>query len=897
MTEKRVQFSNIVQNQLPQYVQEEFPLVAEFFKSYYQGQEYQGGPIDIIQNIDRYIKVQKQTNLIDSVILDDDIAWDTKTIPVDLEQTPSGTRGFPDYYGLLKIGDEVITYTEKTDSSFTGCIRGFSGVTSYHKDASPDQLVFKETSATEHTSGSTITNLSVLFLQQFLLKTKRQFIPGLSDRELHADLDQNIFIKQAKDFYLSKGSDKSFEILFKALYNEEVRIVRPSNFLFTPSNANYRITNDIVIEPIDGNPLDLQHSTLFQEPFEDNIEKAYAPISSVEPIEVGYAQTYYKLSIDAGYNRDIRVDGAIYGEFKVSPKTSVIGQVGAGATTLIVDSTVGFGATGDLYITYKDGETGVASYKSKSLNQFFGFDNIEGTIADGASIGINTFAYGASFSNQFDTIKVRINSVLSKFEQSDNTYYYSKNDTAKIKTLGVSDTGFKSKNWFYNVSPIYKIKSLELLDSSDLTYKVTLNVDHYFRLGDAATIIDPANDQKTTTIINIPSSKSIVIRGQGNLSLSVEYNIKRNILTANSSSFLNTSIYTTNIQNVYKDKTKFLVASPSIPSYNNQPLDVFSQTIKFTGTFVGSEFNISPFGDHGFYTGDMVYYIPEKVEYEYFTSTGAKKTGIKVNSSLFAGDIGYIVTGMVGSETVENRIPPNEKLYFAYRVDANNIKLATNRTNITTGTFISLDNSINLTNCELQPYKFRFKTLESQELLREFVTPDNDGTVNATEPGFTGMLINGVQICNYKSRNIIKYGKIEGIDIVKSGSDYDIINPPLLSISDNVGTGATGYIAVSGNLKDIRILDSGFDYQDTPVVTITGGNGSGAVASVNMKQIDHSISFNAQGGGVYPEVDLNNDTIGFSTYHKFSSGEQVTVNRLYLWWGNRKQIMQKTVKF
>ena len=216
-----------------------------------------------------------------------------------------------------------------------------------------------------------------------------------------------------------------------------------------------------------------------------------------------------------------------------------------------------FGATGDLYITYKDGETGVASYKSKSLNQFFGFDNIEGTIADGASIGINTFAYGASFSNQFDTIKVRINSVLSKFEQSDNTYYYSKNDTAKIKTLGVSDTGFKSKNWFYNVSPIYKIKSLELLDSSDLTYKVTLNVDHYFRLGDAATIIDPANDQKTTTIINIPSSKSIVIRGQGNLSLSVEYNIKRNILTADSSSFLNTSIYTTNIQNVYKDKTKF----------------------------------------------------------------------------------------------------------------------------------------------------------------------------------------------------------------------------------------------------------------------------------------------------------------------------------------------------
>ena len=198
MPENRVKFSNIVQNQLPAYVQEEFPLVAEFFKSYYQGQEYQSGPIDLIQNIDQYIKVQEQTNLINSVVLKTALTTYGTTIEVDLEQSLTGTKGFPDSYGLLKIDDEVITYTGKTDSSFTGCERGFSGVTSYHKNATPDQLVFKDTQAETHKAGATITNLSVLFLQQFLLKTKRQFIPGLSDRQLHADLDQNIFIKQAK---------------------------------------------------------------------------------------------------------------------------------------------------------------------------------------------------------------------------------------------------------------------------------------------------------------------------------------------------------------------------------------------------------------------------------------------------------------------------------------------------------------------------------------------------------------------------------------------------------------------------------------------------------------------------------------------------------------------------
>ena len=52
MSTKKIQFNNIVQNQLPQYVVSDYPLVAEFLKSYYQGQEYQGGPIDLVQNID-----------------------------------------------------------------------------------------------------------------------------------------------------------------------------------------------------------------------------------------------------------------------------------------------------------------------------------------------------------------------------------------------------------------------------------------------------------------------------------------------------------------------------------------------------------------------------------------------------------------------------------------------------------------------------------------------------------------------------------------------------------------------------------------------------------------------------------------------------------------------------
>ena len=49
MSIKRVQFNNIVQNQLPEYVRDEFPLVSDFLKTYYIGNEYQGAPTDLIQ--------------------------------------------------------------------------------------------------------------------------------------------------------------------------------------------------------------------------------------------------------------------------------------------------------------------------------------------------------------------------------------------------------------------------------------------------------------------------------------------------------------------------------------------------------------------------------------------------------------------------------------------------------------------------------------------------------------------------------------------------------------------------------------------------------------------------------------------------------------------------------
>ena len=900
MSEKRVQFSNIVQNQLPAYVRADFPLISEFLKQYYIAQEFQSGPIDLIQNIDEYVKIDEITNLSESVILEEDIGVDSTTIVVDLLESVTGTNGFPDSYGLIKIGDEIITYTSKTDTSFVGCIRGFVGTCDYERES----LLFKTSDAAIHNKGDIIINLSCLFLKQFLLKSKYQLLPGFEGRALNVDLNQNVFIKQSKDFYLSKGTDRSFEILFKALYNEDVSVIKPKDRLLTPSNAEYRITKDIVVEPVTGDPSDLTDATLYQDAYSDNIEKAYAPITSVQQINAGAGKTFYKLSIDSGYNRDTRVDGSIYGEFSVNPKTRIIGKVSVGTTVMDVDSTIGFPNSGELYVTYEDENIGFVSYTSSSINQFYGVSNVSGTILDGTTVGINTFAYGTSGIDD-SIVKVRITSVLEKPNYPHNTFGHSINETGKIKTLGFSGTDSKFKNWIYNVAPIYKIKSFDLIDVSNFTYNVSLETEHYFNIGDSAQIITSGlqlAESMTTKIVSINSETSFSIQGQGQLPPDGVYNIKRLILRSTSNSFPESSIYSTNVQNVYskpvdilngkpyngpshfhpntgkkmvgakhvdtphqtlttiKGLDKLLVASPSIPSYPSQPINASTRSISFKGTFVGDEFNISDLSDgtviddHGFYTGDEVYYTPETIT----TSTVSP------------------ITGSVGVSTSVNYLLPKEGLYFIKRIDSRIVKFAVSASDIYNNKFVSVP-STTVINQVIEPYQFKNKTLESQKLFREICPPEEHSTKTKTEAGFTGILINGVEILNYKSSDVIRYGKIENIEVLASGSNYDIINPPNVNITDNIGTGATGFIGVSGQLKEIRIKDNGYNYAKAPVVTITGGGGEGAKASSKMKLITNEAPFVAQVINNVINVGLGatNSTIGFSTFHRFNQGEKV----------------------
>lgn len=857
---------------MPAFVRDDFPLVGEFLKQYYISQEYPTAPSDIIQNIDEYIKLETLLDIQDETNLGEDISFSDTTITAgfDLESNQYGTYQFPERYGLIKIDDEIILYTSKDRNSFNGCIRGFSGVTALGND--DEKLTFSSSESTSHVQGARIINLSNVLLKQFLEKLKQQIAPGFEGREIDSDVNQKLFLSRSKDFYQSKGTDESFRILFAALYGEKAEVVKPKEFLFRPSDAQFRKTRDIVVEAVVGDPSKLKNQTLYQDAFpEYDIRGAYATIVDSEKILRG-DKTYYQLSVDFDYSKDIDLTGGtVYGDFTAHPKTQNTTLVASGSSIIDVDSTIGFPEKGQIFV---NGQSGILTYRSKTINQFteVGLANtstfgINYQINSGTELNLNVSAYGfegisavsvassdvsATGIGTTSKIEVRIGKVLGENFIYDDTSFFSKNDNIKIKSLGINASKVLDNSWFVNVSPKYDVKSVSVIDSSSFTYSIETIAKNNFKIGDKATVIQSDGVGKQGVIIDITSANTFTFARAGQLEGN-KFFIRRDILKPDVSN-LNFNDYShiektfANVQNTYtKYNGDVLVASSSIPAYHDTPLNFYDRKVPLNGEYNGEIFTLTR--NHGFYTGDKVYY--EK---------SVKGTEVSINNEI------------VISNPIVSKFPEIDSgSYYIKRINDKQFKIASSVTNLYNDTFISVSGIV--TDNYFCANNFYKKNLEHQKVYREFKSPVNDGGNHMTLPGKTGMLVNGVEILNYKSGDSIYFGNINEVTVSAPGSGYDIINPPILSIQDFTGIGATGLVNVKGSLERIEILDPGFDYVTEPIITITGGNGLEANAYANTKLITHSVSFYSTSDNI--QVGLSSNTIGFTTFHKFRETERV----------------------
>ena len=844
--ESRVKIQQIIENQLPEFILDESPKFIDFLKQYYISQEYQSGPADIAENLDQYLKLDNLTPevVVDKTFLQNDINSTVGIITV------TSTKGFPQKYGLIKIDDEVITYTGITTNSFTGCIRGFSGITNYHNDLNQEELIFSKTVSSNHKNNSSIQNLSSLFLKEFYKKLKYTFAPGLEEVDFVSNLNVGNFIRQAKSFYQSKGTNESFRILFNVLYGVNPRVVNLEEFLIKPSSAQFIRREIVIAERISGDPSKLIGQTIRKS--SDTITSA--SISEIEPFLRNNRQ-YYKISLFVGYD-DI---SAVEGNFTITPSTRCLETVSIGSSVISVDSTIGFPENGKII-----SGNNIITYQSKSINQFFECSGIQYTISTKDDIRSEEFYYGYENGDIAKKVELRFTGVLSKFVQTSDSLNLDEGQIISVKTIGdliqnpESNQTYKeifANSWIYNTRSRYQIKD------GSTNYTLVSPIDRSsLKIGDEFELLYRESNVgiSTGTITTINSNENSIIIDLNpiiTLDSNQKYDIRRKLNTASSLNvpikFGNNTVLS-DIQNLYVDDNYSYVASNSLPSSGNTlyTYEIKKETKSLIGVGLTENYTLIQYNESSspFITGDRIYYQP----------SGTPIIG------LGTGD--YYV------ENISN--PKGIRLYFSKSF------IGSDNYIIFTDSFFSnsIFNTSNIHKFTL--YSQKSGIISPQKLLKKFPLIENidTGIGEPTIPGSIGMLINGVEITNYKSDDKIYYGPLESVDVLNGGSNFDVINPPIISISSGIGTTALVQPVVSGSIQKIYIDSQDYDIDKIVSIGISGGNGSGAVLKPILTKRQRSILFDGRLTSNFGGISTSTGQLTFINNHNLNNGEPLIYN-------------------
>ena len=852
----RIKVQQIIENQLPEFILSESPKTVDFLKQYYISQEYTGGPIDLTDNLDQYLKLDNLTpeTLKGSVTLDVDITSTDEVIAVS-----PNTKGFPKKFGLLKINNEIITYSGITTNTFTGCKRGFSGITTYRDVNNPSELVFSTSTSQSHTKNSSIQNLSSLFLQEFYKKIKNTFTPGLENSDFVSNLDVNNFIKEARTFYESKGTEESFRILFNALYDVDPKIIDLEGYLIKPSSAKYVRRKRIVAEKLTGEPLNLKGQTIVR----TTDSTSSASVSEVEILTgisgISTIKDYFILDLFVGFDEE----EFITGKFDVTGKTKVITDVSSGSSVITVDSTVGFGTTG----TIISGINTNISYLDKTINQFLNCTGITNQINLGDDVIADDKIFGFENGDLTKKVELRITGVLSDFVSSENNRLSLENETINVKSIGeIIENPNTSKtqkeifanSWIYNTSSNYDI--IDSISGTQSSIQLNSKIDRSsLRKGDSIQILEKKSSpfslgtivQESEIIDVVKTQNKIVINPSFEFSSSRRYAIRRVIRKTSSSANLlkyGNNTITGDVQNVYNESDESLyVASNSLPSSGvgrtnstaSIPNVIENVTIQDFNSLDNKYSTISfDVPDVPFITGDQVYYEPES----------------------------------------EPLVGLTSGLYFIRTIGNNKIKLFKSPAFIDANDFIEFGVPVNTNTFHRFTLSYQYdKLIAPQKLLKKYPVNvvENLGKNIETIPGPVGMLIDGVEIENGKSTDSIFYGSIENFSVIGFGTDYDIINPPVLEVGSvsSASTQALVSPVLSGDIKEIQVDPQNFDIEGVVSIQLTGGNSGEAVLQPVFRRRNRVLEFSgvtsAFGGG----VDTFSETITFLKPHNLVSGQ------------------------
>ena len=384
--------SFLVESQLPDFINEEYELFSKFVQKYYEQLEIQGQPLDIISNIQTYrdIDFYEKNVLKQSTTL---IGFTQKT---DNTITVSDATSFPKNGGYIKIDDEICFYKQRTDTQFLEVSRGVSGNTTLGDLYT--ESVFTTTQAADHVAGSTVQNISNLFLYSLVKSFEKQYLSDFPEAYLKEGVDKRTLIKNIATFYQSKGTDNSIKFLFKCLIDNDPNpeVSYPRDFTLKSSDSNWINVYALKVKILSGSAESLIGKRIVQNVVGDYAE---AVVDNVKYAGKFDGEDLYDLILS---------EQSVNGKFSIAARTKLTELVDASVVSgdrINVFSTMGWKKTGEFQI---GGET--FTFEDKNVNQFVlktrtgtGTHPVGSPVTYGANVsgsGVSMLVYGVLYATE-----------------------------------------------------------------------------------------------------------------------------------------------------------------------------------------------------------------------------------------------------------------------------------------------------------------------------------------------------------------------------------------------------------------------------------------------------------------------------------------------------------------
>jgi hypothetical protein len=577
--------STIIENQFPSYISESYPLFVKFLQKYYEQLENTGQPLNLINNITKYLDIDTYTNKIlkESAVLVSITVSTASFYTIKVDDSSS----FPSNNGVIQIDNEIIFYQSNANNTFSNCYRNISGTTKlgdlYNTSTyiTVDYNSLGQPSIT-HSAGIKVYNLSNLFLYAFTRNFQNQYLSNFPEQSLKSSVDKSTLIKNIKSFYRAKGTEKSIQFLFNSIVSTETddipHVIYPKDYTLKSSGGNWINIYGIKVSYSGSNITDLIGQQVTQN---YNGSYSFATVDDVSYIGNNDGENIYLL---------VLAPETVVGSFQFASKTFLTSSVNSTSTYINVYSTLGWNQSFGNFLI--GGET--INFSDKTINQFIvPSSSLSGSYSTFTPLYNEVYIEGTALDNS--TIRLIPFGVLYDLNVDKSLPYCSEGDNVQISKPGFFSLDPKVTEWLLNESNVFS----SVVPTSLVNVSAIFQDNNYFYITSSG-----FPDYAVGSFSSFPTPKD-----QKNLKL-----IKK------------TSIVTNDINPTPNSQVGVLVNGVPLYSYKDTDSVTYNNTVWIKNRFV----NLSLDSNYGYYFNNN----DVKLGYGYGQVANPAKLRIKKSDNL-----------------------------------------------------------------------------------------------------------------------------------------------------------------------------------------------------------------------------------------------------------------------